>query len=418
MVIYKFGGASVKNVEAFHLLKDIVSSYSGQLIVVVSAMGKTTNRLEEIVKLASKGSAEYKDRLHLLNNYHLDILSELIPDRSDIIYTRINDQFITLGKDIEKFKGEDFNFFYDQVVSVGEIISTLIVSRFLEAVGVPNKWLDIRGLLITNDNYRDALVNYADSESRIRKAITMNHPGCYVTQGFIGSTLHGHTTTLGREGSDFSAALLGYFFEAEEVTLWKDVDGIYNADPAIFSDVILLEKISYQEMIELAFYGAKVIHPKTIKPLREKKIPLFVRSFYKPMGKGSIIGEMRDGYTKIPTIINKKEQILISISLEDLSFITEFHISKFFGLLNRFRLKANLMQHSAVSLSVCVDEPRGREVRDLIAILRKEFRILYNDKLTLYTIRHYTDQSIADIIGNRKIYVEQRSRNTVQYLTD
>ena len=418
MVIYKFGGASVKNVDAFHQLKDIVSSFNGKLIVVVSAMGKTTNRLEEIVKLASKGSVEYRDQFQSLKTYHFDILSELIPDGSDMIHARINGQFIQLSDDIEKYKDEEFNFFYDQVVSMGEVISTLIVSRFLETNGVSNTWIDIRDLLITNDNYRDAVVDYVNSENKIRKAIRDDQSGCYVTQGFIGSTHQGHTTTLGREGSDFSAALMGYFFDAEHVTLWKDVEGIFTADPAIFKVVTLMEKISYQEMIELAYYGAKVIHPKTIKPLRHKKIPLFVRSFYNPLGLGSLIADIKEDYKKIPTIIIKEDQILISISMEDLSFITEYHISKFFGLLNKFRLTANLMQHSAISLSVSVDEPRGREVQDLIAILRKEFRLLYNDKLTLTTIRHYNDQAIEDVIGNRKIYVEQRSRNTVQYLTD
>lgn len=416
MVIYKFGGASVKNAEAFHFLKAIVADCSDQLIVVVSAMGKTTNGLEEIVKVASKGSSDYRKNLNRIREYHLSILEALIPERSDPVYREIDDQFNELESRIIRYKDQEFNLFYDQVVSLGEVVSTMIVSRFLNYQGIENVWTDIREMLVTDENYRDAAVDFESSADNILSAFDFKRANCYVTQGFIGSARNGNTTTLGREGSDFSAAILANICGAVSVVLWKDVEGIFSADPALFENVTLLPRISYQEMIELAYYGAKVIHPKTIKPLRKKRIPLYVRSFYNPEKKGSRISEIEEPDRKVPIIIIKEDQILVSISLEDLSFITENHISKLFGLLNTFRLKANLMQHSAVSFSVAVDKPRGKEVQELVDILRKEFRVLYNDRLILATIRHYSEESINDLISGKKIYVEQRSRNTVQYL--
>jgi len=416
MVIYKFGGASVKNENAFHLLKSIVSNCDEELIVVVSVMGKTTNKLEEVVKLASTGSGDFRKPLTLLKAYHQGIADKLVPGYSDSIHDEIDAFFVQITERIEKFRAHDFNFFYDQVVSMGEIISTYIVSRFLANEGISNQWVDIRDVLKTDDNFRDATIDFEESKINFMQAFTFRDCSCYVTQGFIGSAKNGNFTTLGREGSDYTAAILAHILFARSVTLWKDVAGIFNADPAVFSKVTLLEKITYQEMIELAYYGAKVIHPKTIKPLRTKQIPLFVKCFYDPEKPGSQIGEFPDIQRTIPIIIIKDDQILISISLTDLSFISEYHISKLFALLNKFRLKANLMQHSAVSFSVCVDEPRGREVDELIGILRTEFKILYNKKLTLITIRHYTEDSIAEHISGKKIFVEQRSRNTVQYL--
>jgi len=418
MVIYKFGGASVNNESAFHLLKNIVSNCHEKLIVVVSAMGKTTNKLEEIVKLSSKGSYDYKEPLLLLKSYHQEVAHKIIPCSSDSLCDEIDVLFTQLTERVEKFNNYDFNIFYDQVVSMGEIISTHIVSRYLENEGINNQWVDIRKLLKTDDNYRDAVVDFEESKINFKQAFTFHDSSCYVTQGFIGSAKNGNFTTLGREGSDYTAAILAHILTAKSVTLWKDVAGIFNADPAVFNKLTLLEKITYQEMIELAYYGAKVIHPKTIKPLLTKQIPLHVKCFSDPESVGSLISDFPDIQRTIPIMIIKDNQILISISLNDLSFISENHISKLFALLNKFRLKANLMQHSAISFSVCVDEPRGREVDELIGILRKEFKILYNEELTLITIRHYTEESLAEHMSGKKIYVEQRSRNTVQYLTE
>lgn len=417
MLIYKFGGASVKNKDSFLLLKNIVSACNDDLIVVVSAMGKTTNRLEEIVKLAFRNDNSYSEKLDLLNEYHQLLIKEILKDDSGELEQIVELLFEEIAATIDRHKGDDFNFFYDQVVSFGEIISTRIVSHFLHRAGIDNQWADIRQGLITNDNYRDASIDIELTKLKLAQKFSFQHINCYITQGFIGSDKNGHTTSLGREGSDYTAAILGSALGADEVILWKDVAGIFNADPAVFPDAVLLDQIGYQEMIELAFYGAKVIHPKTIKPLREKAIPLFVKSFFHADQVGTQVGNFGKPKELIPEIILKSDQVLISISLPDLSFITEKQLSKLFALLNRFRLKANVIQHSAISFSVCVDTPRGREVKDLIDILRNEFKVLYNDGLTLYTIRHYTEESIEKLISGKKVFVEQRSRTTVQFLT-
>lgn len=416
MVIYKFGGASVKNEDAFQYLKKIVSNCADPLIVVVSAMGKTTNRLEEIVKLSFRGDDLYKLKLTSLKDYHEDIASKLFNNTLNEVLIEIDKLFGEIEATIEKHKNGEFNFFYDQVVTMGEILSTQLVSHYLLQEGTPNEWVDIRKLLKTDENYRDATVDIPASTVNIKEIFSPEIVKCFVTQGFIGSDLNGQVTSLGREGSDYTAALLANIMDVQKVILWKDVAGIFNADPALEKDATLLKDIPYQEMIELAFYGAKVIHPKTIKPLSIKQIPLEVKSFFDESKPGTTVWGFPDSRRMIPVTIVKDKQVLISISLSDLSFISEHHLSKLFELLNRFRLKANLMQHSAVSFSICVDEPRGREVDELIAILREEFKVLYNDKLTLITIRHYTDESIDQKVGGKKIYVEQRNRNTVQYL--
>lgn len=419
MVVYKFGGASVKSIVSLNFLKSILSACSDQVVVVVSAMDKTTNRLEEIVKLAARGKQEEADeKLQAVIQYHKHIADALSPQGVEEIHRLIEDVANQIRTRITEYKGADFNFFYDQVVTLGEVLSTRIVSHFLSMNGISNEWMDIRGLLKTNSNYRDAQVDLKTSESNIKKAFSFAQTRCYVTQGFIGSEEEGNYTSLGREGSDYTAALIASMLNAKMVTLWKDVAGIYNADPAHEKDLTLLKKVRYQEMIELAYYGAKVIHPKTIKPLRSKQIPLFVKCFFDPEQPGTEINEFPGMKSVIPVIIRRHNQVLISITLSDLSFITEKHLSKLFKLLYRFRLKANMMQHGAVSFSFCVDEPRGREVYEMIDILRSEFKVLYNEKLTLTTIRHYDEKSIQKQTGGRKIFVEQRSRSTVQYLTD
>lgn len=406
----------MKSEDAFRLLKSIICDCKDQVIVVVSAMGKTTNNLEEIVKLAFKENDLYKEKLQASLDYHLGIIKQLLNGDADELSTEIQNLFEHIESQINQYKGAEFNFFYDQIVTMGEILSTRIVSYYLNEKGMSNTWVDIRKCMRTNSNFRDAAVDLQISQDKVRQVFNFKSSSCYITQGFIGSDPDGHSTSLGREGSDYTAALLANMLNANHVILWKDVAGIFNADPAVFSEAVLLKKVRYQEMIELAFYGAKVIHPKTIKPLREKEIPLFVKCFFHSEGAGTQVGNYEDLPRPVPNIILKNDQVLISISMGDLSFITEKHLSKLFNLLNRFRLKANMMQHSAVSFSVCVDEPRGREVKDLIEILRKEFKVLYNDKLTLYTIRHYDEDAINSLTTDQKIFVEQRSRNTVQYL--
>jgi aspartate kinase len=298
------------------------------------------------------------------------------------------------------------------------VLSTKIVSAYLNKEGINNKWVDIRRVIKTDNNYRDANVNFQESKKNSLIDFKFEDNQVFITQGFIASDPDGHTTTLGREGSDYTAALLASFLSAESVTLWKDVAGIFNADPALFSDATLLKELSYQEMIELAFYGARVIHPKTIKPLKGAGIKLHVRSFYEPEQIGTIVSKDALPMIDLPVFVIKEMQVLISISLWDLSFISEYHLSLLFSLLNKFRLKANVIQHSAVSFSVCVDTPMGKEIEELIAFLKVDFKVLYNKNLQLITIRNYTERDIQKMINGRKIYIEQRSRNTVQFVTD
>jgi aspartate kinase len=417
MLVYKFGGASVKNAKAVEQLKKIVANTDENLIIVISAMGKTTNKLEAVLAQALQKDGSHLPLISNLKACHLQLVEELfvqdqpIKNEVDKVFLEIIDFCNHLG-----LKGYDYA--YDQIVSFGELLSTKIISKYLEQENIENKWIDIRKVLKTDNNFREANVDIELSLDNSREIFNFEKSRIYLTQGFIASDDAGNTTTLGREGSDYTSALLSSFLKAENLTLWKDVSGIYNADPAIFNDAELLPELSYQEMIELAFYGAKVIHPKTIKPLKEADISLFVKCFSSPDTGGTEVSSTTSARTEIPIYILKDKQVLVSISNRDLSFINENHLSKLFGLLSSFRLKANIIQHSAVSFSVCVDTPLGKEVVDLIAVLKNDFKVLYNEGLQILTIRNYTEKEIQKLTAGKKIFIEQRSRNTVQFVTD
>jgi aspartate kinase len=416
MIVYKFGGASVKNAQAVMKISKIIGTASQPLIVVVSAMGKTTNRLEAFLDEGLKGSGKHHEILNELKTEHIRIIKELIPDPAHPIYNEVEGFFQEAAALIQLHRNKDYNFIYDQVIPLGELISTKIVNAWLVQAGITSRWIDIREILKTDSNYREAIIDHTVSEKLCRSGFAVSDPLCFVTQGFIGSDSEGFTTTLGREGSDYSAALLANYLDSESVTLWKDVDGIYNADPAIFSNVNKIEALSYQEVIELTYYGAKVIHPKTIRPLFDKQIPLFVKSFNNPENDGSIVGKSVQSAHQQPIIIILENQVLISISKKDLSFISELNLSFLFDLLHTFRLKANLMQHSAVSFSICVDIPKGKALEELIELLQKEFKLLYNTGLKLITIRNYNIKLITELIGKKEVLVEQRSRQTAQFI--
>jgi aspartate kinase len=416
MLVYKFGGASVKDADSIRKLKKIVQDSNDTLVVVVSAMGKTTSRLEKILKHSFLEDGSHLPLIQKLQDEHLSIVRDLIPD-NEKLENEIAELFETIKVNCKHYDGKGFNFVYDQVVSLGEVISTKIVSVYLNNQGVSNRWVDTRHILITDNNYREANVNIAVSKKNSLLNFKSGSKEIYITQGFIGSDPEGFTTTLGREGSDYTAALLAGFLGAKSLTLWKDVAGIFNADPCLFEDVTLLEELSYQEVIELAFYGARVIHPKTIKPLKINGIKLFVKCFFNPEKGGTVVGSDSSIVSNIPIFVIKEKQVLISISIRDLSFLTEYHISQLFSLLDSFRLKANIIQHSAVSFSVCVDTPIGKEIEELIASLKINFKVLYNKNLQLITIRNYTENDIQRLTTGKKIYIEQRSRNTVQFVT-
>ncbi|HPE56313.1 MAG TPA: aspartate kinase [Bacteroidales bacterium] len=416
MIVYKFGGASVKNANAVKNLVPIIRLAQKPLVIVVSAMGKTTNRLEAILTESRKPEGDPNGLLAELMNDHLILLKTLFSDETAQVYSDVKDIFEAVSDSFNNHSGEDYNFLYDQVIACGELVSSRIVSAWMGDMGIENKWIDVRKVLKTDSTYREAIIDQTASASKSREIFDFNASTCFVTQGFIGSDEKGYTTTLGREGSDYTAALLANFLDAEAVTLWKDVDGIYNADPAIFKDVQQVSALNYEEVIELTYYGAKVIHPKTIKPLAEKNIPLFVKSFNNTSAPGTLVGRPNGNEKQLPFIIVLENQILISISKKDLSFVSEINLRHLFDLLHNFRIKVNLMQHSAVSFSVCVDEPKGRDVKDLVAQLSQEFKVLYNTGLQLITVRNYSEKLISELIDDQKVLVEQRSRHTVQFV--
>lgn len=418
MKVLKFGGASVKDAESVRNIPDIISKYrNDELVIIVSAMDKTTNALEALTEAAHAGSSEAGERFSGIFDFHQQIIEMLFPDSSHEIYSQIGELFNEIKHWLKVLHNPEreyeFDLYYDQIVSIGELLSTRIVSAYLAEQEYANTWLDARKLIMTDHTHRAAKIDWEATYDRIHTiAVPELQKGkMVISQGFIGSTGE-FSTTLGREGSDFSAAIFANILDAEEVVVWKDVPGYLNADPKYFNDTVKLDKISYTETIELAFYGAKIIHPKTIRPLKNKSIPLVVKSFLTPDEAGSLIHEDLSYDTKVPSRIIKEDQVLISISSRDFSFIAEDHLHMIFGVFAGHRIGINLMQNSAISFSVCVDEsPR---LGKLIKELQKEFRVKYNDGLRLITIRHYNQDSINKLILGNEILLEQRSRITVQ----
>ena len=408
MRVYKFGGASVKDAAGVRNVVSILQSESDvNLMIVISAMGKTTNALETIVNEYYSGNSFSLDSI---KQYHFDIMNQLF-ERNHPIYDEVNNLFVEIEWAIENAPTGTYAYEYDQIVSVGELLSTTIISAYLKDCGYTNRWLDARDIIRTDNTYRNARVDWELTESQIQNEVSKGLP--ILTQGFIGCTSENFTTTLGREGSDFTAAILAHAVQAKEVVIWKDVPGILNADPRFFEDAQRLESLSYAEAIELAYFGAKVIHPKTIQPLKDKKIPLCVRSFVDSTLVGTVVSEDAEIIPFLPSFIVKENQVLLSISAQDLSFIVEEHFSHIFLLFSECGVGVNLMQNSAVSFSVCVDND-AQKIPVLIDALKKEYKVLYNDKLTLYTIRHYSDDSMAKVLKGKTLLLEQKSRHTVQ----
>jgi len=411
MKIFKFGGASVSSASAIQNVASIIELFPDKKVIVVSAMGSTTNELETLVKSyfnRGKGTGEIFQRI---KDYHAGIITGLNLEDSDL--ELVNRLFSKLKKRLSGSPSLNFDYEYDQLVCYGELISTAIVSAFLNQRGLKNRWMDIRQSLRTDETHREAIVDYKWSEMLINNSFNFQDADLYVTQGFIGSTTTNQTTTLGREGSDFTAAILGNLLNAESVTIWKNVPGVLNADPVDFPDTVKLEELSYKEAIELAYSGAKVIHPKTIKPLRNKRIPLLVRPFDFPDQAGTMIHDVGHQLDLVPVYILKKNQALITLSPSDFSFIGIDQLSEVFGLFKQRRIKVNLIQQSAIDLSLCIDEPEvGLE--SLIVELRKEFDVLYNTGLVLATIRFYNDDALGKMKAGRQLFLEQKSRRTAR----
>ncbi|MBI4945742.1 MAG: aspartate kinase [Bacteroidetes bacterium] len=413
--VFKFGGASVKDADSVRNLASVLKKFPDQkIIVVVSAMGKTTNVLEKLTDAYFLKQGNATSVLEEVKKYHFNIIANLFPDTTQTIYREVETVFADLERKVSMAPSDSYSKEYDQIVSVGELISTKIVSAYLHESGVKNTWMDVCEVIKTDNTYREGKVDWELTEQNITPFVPLRWVmgDVIVTQGFLGCTSDGFTTTLGREGSDYTASILAYCTNAESVTIWKDVPGVMNADPKWFDETQRIDQMSYQDAIELAYYGATVIHPKTIKPLQNKKIPLYVKSFLQPEEKGTVIND-RQTHLPIPCFIFKVNQILLSISPKDFSFIVEENFSDIFKTFAEHRVKINVMQNSAISFSVCMDNDE-RKVPELIKTLQKNFRVLYNDHLELITIRYYNQPTIDRVCIGKKILLEHKSRYTVQ----
>ena len=418
MRVFKFGGASVKDAPAVKNITAILTNYPGEpLVIVVSAMGKTTNALEDVVRSWYTRDGKCLEHLSRVKDFHFKIMDELFKSKAHPVYNQVNNHFVEIEWVVDEEPLRDFDFYYDQVVSVGEMISTRIISAYLAQEGLKNDWIDARDCIRTDNHYREGKVNWEITERQIKERLVpvLHTSGMAITQGFIGGTSENYTTTLGREGSDYTASIFAYCLDAESVIIWKDVPGVLNADPRYFADAQKLERISYLDAIELAYFGASVIHPKTIKPLENKSIPLHVKSFVNPGLQGTAIGKDYQTKPMIPSFIFKVNQLLISISAKDFSFIAEESLSRIFTLVAEMGVKINLMQNSAISFSVCVDNDPIKTPA-FIAELRKEFKVLYNEDLQLFTVRHYYPSTIEMLTEGKEVLLEQRSRNTAQFV--
>lgn len=414
MQVFKFGGASVKDADAIRNVAEVLKQFPRQqLVVVMSAMGKITNHLERLAKAFFYKTEKAEGILEEIKKYHFDICNQLFKSTNHAIYVDLENTFLELHWAIEEEPTHSFDFEYDQIVSMGEIISTKMVSAYLNEHGIKNKWVDVRGIIQTDNTYREGKVDVELTET-LSQSQLMPYLRTYdiiLTQGFIGGTSENYTTTLGREGSDYTAAVLAYCLNATSVTIWKDVPGVLNADPKFFKNTKKIEELTYQDAIELTYYGASVIHPKTIKPLQNKQIPLYVKSFINPNEQGTIIKES-DKRLQIPAYIFKTNQILISIQPKDFSFIAEDNLSDIFELISKHNVKINLMQLSAISFSVCCDHTE--KVMPLMQELKALFKVLYNDGVELLTVKYYTTEMIDSLSQYKLILLEQRSRYTVQ----
>ena len=412
MKVFKFGGASVKDAQGVINVKNIISLYKNEeLTVVISAMGKTTNLMEEILKFWYSDKTKMMEKFNILESYHYQIASELENDQHSIS-TSIEPLFLKLKKILTEEPSEAFDYEYDKIVPFGEYLSTTIVSQYLNLNGFPNRLLDASKMIRTNNCFREGQVDWDITQEIILKTFQKYPERLKITQGFIGGTLEKSTVTLGREGSDYSAAIIAFSVDAQDVTIWKDVAGLLNADPKIFPNAVKLDEIPYEEAIELSYYGATIIHPKTLKPLQNKQIPLYVKSFENPLEEGSVIANVSPK-SFFPSFIFKRNQTLFSVYPKDFSFIDVDSLSDIFLLLSENHIKINLMQNSALSFSICFDHDT-KKLDILIQELKEKYKIKYNDQVELITIRHYTEKAIVEVIGNRKIFVEQKNRTTFQ----
>ncbi|MDG1384826.1 MAG: aspartate kinase [Flavobacteriaceae bacterium] len=415
MQIFKFGGASVKDAQGVknlaHVLKTV--GYSNTLIVV-SAMGKTTNAMETVISNYFEAKHELQSSLQDVKKFHNNILLDLFENEQHSVFETVDQLFQNIVQFFDHNKSPNYNFVYDQVIGFGELISTTIISNYLNMIGVTNSWLDVRDLIKTDDYYRNAKINWTQTQTLISAQVDAKKLN--ITQGFLGSDANNFTTTLGREGSDYTAAVFAYCLNANSVTIWKDVPGVLNADPRYFENAELLHQLSYTEAIELSYYGASVIHPKTLQPLQRKEIPLYVKSFLNPENSGTTVGKDLTLNPKVPCYILKQNQILISISSLDFSYIVEDNISHIFSLLHEYKMKVSMLQNSAISFSVCIENNYDNLER-LLLHLKAKYKVSAHKAVKLYTIRHYNPQAINDLEAQKKILLKQITPEIVQIIT-
>ncbi|GGW48115.1 aspartate kinase [Arenibacter certesii] len=415
MRVFKFGGASIKDAEAVKNVVNVLQQVGHKnTLVVVSAMGKTTNAMEVVVNAYFSDKNAIQASVQEVYDYHTKILNDLFPNANHPVYKDVKVLFDEVQGFLAWNKSPKHGFVYDQVVGYGELISSTILSAYFNEVGITNNWLDVRNLIKTNDQYRDAVVNWEQTQENVNRNIDQRQLN--ITQGFLGSDENNFTTTLGREGSDYTAAILAYCLNATDVTIWKDVPGVLNADPRYFEDAQLLNSISYREAIELAFYGASVIHPKTLQPLQRKKIPLHVKSFINPLDKGTTVGKGVGIEPKVPCYIVKKNQVLMKLSSLDFSFIVEDSISELFKMLHDHKMKVDLIQSSAISFSVCVDNKFGK-LESLLNHLEGRFKVTCHEGVSLYTVRHFNGEVLDSLQNGREVLLEQRGKETIQLVT-
>jgi len=418
--VFKFGGASVKSADAIRNLATIVKRYSTKnLVIVVSAMAKTTNALEEVLMHWMNGDfTALEKKLNEIEQFHISAAVELVDgNKNHVLIAELQTLFTQLKNQFSQVPSKGYDYHYDQVVSFGELLSTRIVSHYLNYIGIANSLIDARRCLRSDTSYREGVIDETSSSYLCQREFDFTSANIFLTQGFIAGTEVGTTTTLGREGSDYTAAILANLLDAQDVTIWKDVAGVLSADPKIFSNAVKLDFVSYQEAIELAYCGAQIIHPKTIKPLQNKKIPLYVKSFVEPDAPGSTIAHSDTPVKLPPVLVLKRNQVLITLTPRDFSFVIEDCLSKIFALLYKHRVKVNMVHNSAISFTVCVDDDKLR-LSQALEDMKTDFVVRYNSHLELLTVRHYTPEVIENLVGNRVVYLQQRTRSTSRFVMD
>lgn len=415
MRVFKFGGASIQDANGVknvvHVLNTVGYSHT---LLVVSAMGKMTNAIEGVIQQYFNNSSALHSEIESVKTFHLTIVEALFENKNHYIYASISKLFEELAQFFKTNKSPDYNFVYDQVIGYGELLSTTIVSAYLKEQSINNTWLDVRTCIKTDSFYRRANVDWVQTQKNISAAVDAST--LYITQGFLASDANNFTTTLGREGSDYTAAIFGYCLNATDVTIWKDVPGVLNGDPRHFNNTTLLNTISYTEAIELAFYGASVIHPKTLQPLQRKEIPLHVKSFIHPENPGTIVNKSQGIEPNIPCFILKSNQILLSLSTLDFSYVVEENISDIFNLLALHKMKVDVIQNSAISFSVCFGDTYNN-LEKLLLHLKSKFKVTCHENVSLFTIRHYNDDAIKALENGKNVLLKQLFQQTVQIVT-